>query len=210
MKITPVGPDLAAITLSGRFVRLTPMAVDDVDGLLAAASEDRTTYGFTSVPEDRAAMRTQVEALIGSRDRGHDVPFTTRDARDDRIIGSTRFLWLRSYYDREAPDAVEIGGTWLAASAQRSPVNTEAKLLMLTHAFERWGVQRVDLKTDARNARSRAAIERIGGRLDGIMRAWQPSLVPGEEGTARDSALYSILPSEWPEVRGALEARLAR
>ena len=82
---------------------------------------------------------------------------------------------------------------------------------MLTHAFETWGVQRVDLKTDARNARSRAAIERIGGRLDGVMRAWQPSLVPGEEGRARDSALYSIVPAEWPDVQARPRgARLAR
>jgi RimJ/RimL family protein N-acetyltransferase len=151
-----------------------------------------------------------VEALVDLRERGHDVPFTTRDAADGRVLGATRFLWLRSYYDRAVPDAVEIGGTWLAASAQRTPVNTEAKLLMLTHAFETWGVQRVDLKTDARNARSRAAIERIGGKLDGVMRAWPPSLVPGEEGSARDSALYSIVPSEWPEVKAGLEARLTR
>jgi RimJ/RimL family protein N-acetyltransferase len=202
MQITP-------FDLTGRWVRLTPMTLADVDGLHAAASEDRATYGFTSVPADRTSMATQVEALVALRERGHDLPFTTHDARDDRIVGSTRFLWLRSYYDRGVPDAVEIGGTWLAASAQRTPVNTEAKLLMLTHAFEVWKVQCVDLKTDARNERSRAAIERIGGRLDGVMRAWQPSLVPGEEGRARDSALYSILPDEWPAVRADLGARLA-
>jgi RimJ/RimL family protein N-acetyltransferase len=196
--------------LAGRWVRLTPMSLADVDGLVAAATEDRTTYGYTSVPPDRDSMTAHVEALVDLRARGHDVPFTTRDARDGRVLGATRFLWLRSYFDRDVPDAVEIGGTWLAVSAQRTPVNTEAKVLMLEHAFETWGVVRVDLKTDARNARSRAAIERIGGKLDGVMRAWQPSLVPGEEGTARDSALYSILPYEWPSVRAALEARLAR
>ena len=178
------------VELHGRFVRLTPMTLDDVDGLIAAAAEDRATYGFTSVPDGRDAMVEQVESLVRQRDRGHEVPFTTRDATDGRVLGPT--------------------GTWLAASAQRSPINTEAKLLMLTHAFETWGVQRVDLKTDARNERSRNAIERIGGKLDGVMRAWQPSLVPGEEGTPRDSALYSILPSEWPEVRAALEVRLTR
>ena len=117
-------------------------------------------------------------------------------------LGSTRFLALRYFYGRPHPDAVEIGGTWLTSTAQRTGVNTEAKLLMLTHAFETWQVQRVDLKTDARNDRSRRAIERIGGRLDGVMRHWQPSLVPGEEGRARDSAMYSILPEEWPDVRG--------
>jgi RimJ/RimL family protein N-acetyltransferase len=195
--------------LRGRFVHLTPMASADVDGLVAAAAEDRTTYGFTSVPADRDAMARQVEDLLTPATRGHDVPFTTRDARDDRIVGATRFLTIRSYWGRGVPDAVEIGGTWLAASAQRTPINTEAKLLMLAHAFETWGVVRVDLKTDARNARSRAAIERLGARLDGIVRNWQPSLVRGEEGRARDSALYSIVPSEWPARRAALEARLA-
>jgi RimJ/RimL family protein N-acetyltransferase len=123
-------------------------------------------------------------------------------------VGATRFLWLRHYFDRPEPDAAEIGGTWLAASAQRTGINTEAKLLMLTHAFEVWGVQRVDLKTDARNERSRAAIERIGARLDGIVRNWQPSLVPGEAGRPRDSALYSIIPAEWPGVKAGLEQRL--
>ena len=202
--------EIPPFELRGRFVRLSPMSIDDVDGLLAAASEDRSSYGYTSVPDTRDAMAAQVRALVDLRARGHEIPFTTRDATDDRVLGATRFLWLRSYYDRDVPDAVEIGGTWLAASAQRSPVNTEAKLLMLTYAFECWDVQRVDLKTDARNARSRAAIERIGGRLDGVMRAWQPSLVPGEEGRARDSALYSIVPAEWPGVRAALDARLTR
>jgi len=196
--------------LRGRVVHLTPMATDDVDGLLAAATEDRATYGYTTVPGDHAGMVAYVDDLLAQRDRGQDLPFTTRDASDDRIVGSSRFLWLRSYFDRDVPDAVEIGGTWLAASAQRSRINTEAKLLMLTHAFETWGVQRVDLKTDARNERSRNAIERIGGKLDGVVRNWQPSLVPGEEGTPRDSALYSIVPSEWPAVRAALAARLAR
>ena len=197
-------------TLEGRVTRLTPLAVADVDGLVAAANEDRSAYGYTSVPADRASMTVAVETLLTARDRGHDVPFVTRTAVDDRIVGATRFLWLRHYFGRPEPDAVEIGGTWLAASAQRTAVNTEAKLLMLTHAFEAWGVQRVDLKTDARNERSRAAIERIGARLDGVLRAWQPSLVPGEEGQPRDSALYSILPAEWPAVRMRLRQRRAR
>ena len=101
---------------------------------------------------------------------------------------------------------MEIGGTWLAASAQRTGANTDAKLLMLTHAFDVWDVQRLDLKTDARNARSRAAIERLGAQLDGVMRNWQPSYVPGEGGLPRDTALYSIIPSEWPAIRDRLQA----
>ncbi len=200
----------APITLTGTFVRLEPMTLDHVDGLVAAATEDRDTYGFTEVPANRTAMRSHVEQLTALGARGIDVPFTTRDATDGRIVGATRFLWLRHYFDREEPDAVEIGGTWLAASAQRRAINTEAKLLMLTHAFDRWGVERVDLKTDARNARSRAAIERLGARLDGIMRNWQPSLVPGEEGRPRDTAMYSIIPAEWPAIRDRLRSRLTR
>jgi N-acetyltransferase len=112
-----------------------------------------------------------------------------------------------SPYQRQGvPDAADIGYTWLAASAQRSPVNTEAKLLMMGHAFETWRVHRVGLQTDARNTRSRAAIERIGGRLDGILRADRP----GTDDTVRDSARFSILAAEWPEVKDRLTARLGR
>jgi RimJ/RimL family protein N-acetyltransferase len=102
------------------------------------------------------------------------------------------------------PYAVEIGGTWLAASAQRTGINTEAKLLLLDYAFSVLGVGRVDLKTDARNDRSRNAMARIGGTFEGVLRNWQPSLVPGEEGRLRDSALYSILDTEWPDVHERL------
>ena len=190
--------------LVGEVVRLTPMTTNDVDDLVAAATEDRSTYGFTTVPGDHASMTEHVDGLVASAARGHDVPFVTRDAATGRAIGSTRFLALRSFYGREFPDAVEIGGTWLGASAQRTGANTDAKLMMLTHAFDTWNVQRVDFKTDARNARSRAAIERLGARFDGVLRNWQPSLVPGEEGLARDSAMYSIIPSEWPAIRARL------
>jgi len=202
------GMGFQPFALTGTVVRLEATSLDHVDGLVAAANEDRSSYGFTSVPADAGAMTAAVAALLEARERGHDVPFTIRTAVDDRIVGATRFLWLRHYFGRPAPDAVEIGGTWLSASAQRTAINTEAKLLLLTHAFGVWGVLRVDLKTDARNDRSRAAIERLGARLDGVMRAWQPSLVPGENGRPRDSALYSILPQEWPDVKARLERRL--
>ena len=193
--------------LRGEVVHLQPMALDHVDGLVAAATEDRVTYGFTELPADRESMTTHVSHLLELQARGSDVPFTTCDAQTGRVLGATRFLWLRSYFGREFPDAVEIGGTWLSASAQRTGANSDAKLLMLTHAFQAWGVQRVDLKTDARNARSRAAIERLGAQLDGVMRNWQPSHVPGEAGHPRDTALYSIIPSEWPAIRDRLGTR---
>jgi len=102
------------------------------------------------------------------------------------------------------PDVVDIGFTWLAGSAQRTPVNTEAKLLMMTHAFEVWRVHRVALQTDVRNTRSRAAIERIGGRLDGILRADRP----GADDTVRTSARFSIVATEWPDVKARLTSRL--
>ena len=106
----------------------------------------------------------------------------------------------------ETPDAVEIGSTWLAPSAQRTAINTHAKLLMLTHAFEAWAVLRVTLKTDARNLRSRAAIERIGARFDGVLRAHMPAF----DGGVRDTAFYSIVAVEWPELRRALLDRVLR
>ena len=107
-----------------------------------------------------------------------------------------------------SPDEVEIGGTWLAASAQRSAINTEAKLLMLSHAFEVWQVNRVALATDARNERSRAAIERIGATFEGVLRRHRWSFAPGESGQPRDTAIFSIVPSEWPDVKARLTARL--
>ena len=161
---------LEPFELVGSRVRLEPMSLDHVDGLVAAATENRDTYGFTTVPSNHESMTEHVEGLIASKARGHEIPFATSDAATGRVLGSTRFLALRWFYGRASPDAVEIGGTWLAASAQRTGANTEAKLLMLTHAFEAWNVQRVDFKTDARNARSRAAIKRLGAQVDGIMR----------------------------------------
>ena len=198
---------LVPFELRGGVVHLLPMSLDHVDGLVAAATEDRDTYEYTDVPADHASMTAHVSHLLDLQSRGSDIPFTTCDARTGRVLGATRFLWLRSYFGREVPDAVEIGGTWLAASAQRTGANTASKVLMLTHAFEAWGVVRVDLKTDARNARSRAAIERLGAPLDGVMRNWQPSYVPGEDGQPRDTALYSIIPSEWPAIRERLRQR---
>ena len=115
---------------------------------------------------------------------------------------------MRSRSTADPPYAVEIGGTWLAASAQRTGINIEAKLLLLTHAFDTWSVGRVDFKTDARNERSRGAIAALGATFEGILRNWQPSHAPGEEGRLRDSAMYSITAVEWPAVRSHLNERL--
>ncbi|HYM66201.1 MAG TPA: GNAT family protein, partial [Patescibacteria group bacterium] len=143
------------------------------------------------------------------------LPFATVDRASGRVAGSTRFLniefWTwppdnRHQRGPERPDAVEIGATWLAASAQRTPINTEAKLLMLTHAFDHWRVHRVSLMTDARNQRSRQAILRLGAGFDGVLRAARPA----SDGAIRDTAAFSILEAEWPAVRANLEARLTQ
>jgi len=195
-------------TLRGEHVELLPLAREHVAELTAAAGVDRTTYGFTDVPATRDAMADYVERMLSFAAAGAAVPFAQRRVSDGRVVGCTRFMELRWWRGRAAPDEVEIGGTWLAADAQRSPINTEAKLLLTTHAFERWGVVRVALATDTRNARSRAAIERIGARYEGTLRHHRPSTVDGESGRPRDTALFAITDDDWPAVREHLRRRL--
>jgi RimJ/RimL family protein N-acetyltransferase len=196
-------------TLLGRSVRLEPLVVSHVDELVSAALEDRTTYGFTTVPHDVSSMTLHVEGLLRDYDAGLVVPFTQVDVASRRRVGMTRYLTIRSRSGESVPFAVEIGGTWLAASAQRTGLNTEAKYLLLRHAFEYWRVTRVDFKTDSRNERSRAAIARVGARFEGVLRHWQPSQVAGEETLYRDSAMFSIIDEHWPDVRVRLESMMA-
>jgi RimJ/RimL family protein N-acetyltransferase len=207
-----------AVILEGRRVRLEPLSLDHAAPLAQAAAESRESYGFTRVPADLAAMTSYIEAALADRRTGLALPFAVCDRDSQAVVGSTRFLDLDYWSWPPAwppgrttprPDAVptvaEIGSTWLAASAQRTGCNREAKLLMLGHAFDAWGVLRVTLKTDSRNARSRRAIERIGGRFEGIRRAHARAV----DGTVRDTAYYSIVADEWPGVRAALKARIS-
>jgi RimJ/RimL family protein N-acetyltransferase len=159
-------------------------------------------------------MRAYVELVLAQRDQGVALPFATVDAAHARVVGTTRFLNVEYWTwraERTPPvptvdfDAAEIGGTWLAASAQRTAINTEAKLLMLVHAFETWNLRRVNLKTDARNLRSRLAIERLGAHLDGVL----PAHMPAADGGVRDTAMYSLLAYEWSATKSALERRLS-
>ncbi len=197
------------VTLSGQHVRLVPLTADHAPGLLAAAGGDRSTFTYTWVPDGEDDVRRYLAKALEDQAAGTTLPFATTRRADGEVIGSTRFMnaerweWSRGGVH---PDAVEIGSTWLTASAQRTPINTEAKLLMLTHAFEMWEVLRVTLKTDARNVRSRDAILRLGARFDGVLRAHMPAYDTAEP---RDSAFYSILASEWPSVRDRLTASLA-
>jgi RimJ/RimL family protein N-acetyltransferase len=137
------------------------------------------------------------------------VPYAQVAVASGRAVGATGCLEFRPWPDGRGLSAVEVGYTWLAGSAQGTGINAEAKLLLFGNAFDRWGVARVDLKTDARNRRSRAAIESVGGRFEGVLRNWSRSWAPGEQGRLRDSAMFSISASEWPDRRARLMARLA-
>jgi RimJ/RimL family protein N-acetyltransferase len=194
--------------LTGRFVRLEPLDSAHVPLLVQAAAENRDTYEFALVPEGQEAMAAHVAGLLADRDRSETVPFVQVRPADGAPVGMTRFLNIRTRPGATTPYAVEVGGTWLAASAQRTGINAEAKLLLMTYAFDEWKVGRLDIKTDVRNQRSRHAIAGIGGTFEGVLRGWQPSQVEGEEDRLRDTAMFSIVRAEWPEVQARLRARL--
>jgi len=200
------------VVLQGGHVRLEPLDERHVDALAAAADGPRDTFSYTWVPEaDPADASRYVQVAADQHARGEGLAFAVVRLATGAVVGSTRFM-KAEYWDWNdddpdgsgGPDAVEIGSTWLAASAQRTGVNTEMKLLMLDHAFDALGVRRVTLKTDARNRRSRDNIERIGATFEGVLRAHMPAT----DGGVRDSAWYSILDHEWPAVRERLAARL--
>ena len=204
---------LDLVTLEGRRVLLEPLSLEHIPDLVQAANQSRETYTFTNVPADAASMGRYVETALAGRDSGIMLPFATIDRKAERAVGSTRFLNVEFWTwpvgnpqqrGKNLPDVVEIGATWLASGAQRTGINTEAKLLMLTLAFETWLVHRVSLQTDARNERSRIAIERLGAQLDGVIRAARVAF----DGAVRDSAVFSILDSEWPAVKVQLAALL--
>ena len=200
-------PQLDAPELVGRLVRLAPLCEEHVEGLVAAAAEDRGTYSWTTVPEGPAAMTAYVAELLAGAAAGEVVPLAQLDAATGRPLGCTRYAQLRYLPGALLPYTVEIGGTWLAASAQRTGVNREAKLLLLRHAFDVWQVARVELRTDARNERSRTAIAALGAQLEGVLRCAQPSSAAGEDGRLRDSAVFSLLAAEWPAARQRLTLR---
>ena len=203
-----------SFTLQGKYVRLEPLEHHHVDGLVAAAATDRDLYRWSPVPQSKDEAETYVGTALGWSDAGTAVSFAIVRAQDGVVIGSSRFFNLERWawpqghpsHGREAPDACEIGYTWYARSAIRTAANTETKFLMLRHAFEEWKVVRVCFHTDVRNQRSRAAIERIGGQFEGILRAHRMAadFIP------RDSARYSILPSEWPHVKQRLLQSIER
>jgi RimJ/RimL family protein N-acetyltransferase len=194
--------------LEGGLVRLESLAVRHAGDLAAAAEEDRSSYDFTLVPPGNQ-IGGYLDAQLARAAQGL-VPFAQVRQADGRAVGCTAFWDPRCWPGREDLRAIEIGFTWLAASAQGSGINAEAKLLLMDHAFTKLQVARVDIKTDARNTRSRIAIEALGATFEGVLRNWSMSWAPGEEGQLRDSAIYSVIASEWHAVRSRLIARLAR
>jgi N-acetyltransferase len=195
--------------LEGRLVRLEPLAHRHAADLAVAAEEDRSSYAFTWVPRS-VQVHDYIDSQLARAATGSMAPYAQIAMSSGRAVGATAYWSPRFWPGRTDLCAVEIGFTWLAASAQGTGINPEAKLLLLGHAFEQWGVVRVDLKTDARNARSRAAIEALGARFEGVLRNWSQSWAAGEDGQLRDSAIFSVIASEWPECRRRFEERLAR
>jgi RimJ/RimL family protein N-acetyltransferase len=201
-------------TLQGRHIRLEPLELHHVDGLAAASAADPSLYRWSPIPQGPAEATKYVETALAWQEAGTAVPFAIVRVQDSAVIGSTRFwnlerwAWPQGHpaHGRGVPDACEIGYTWFAKSAIRTGANTEAKLLMLRHAFEVWQVLRVCFHTDSRNQRSRAALERIGGQFEGILRAHRMAadFIP------RDSVRYSIVASEWPAVKQHLIQLTAR
>lgn len=188
-------------TLAGRHVRLEPLELSHAEELLDVAL-DPELWRFTAKRIDSPeAMRSYLERAMAERDAGVSLPFITREATSGRAIGSTRFLNI-SRDDRR----VEIGWTWIGKRWQRTGANTEAKYMMLRHAFETWECVRVELKAGTLNERSRAAIKRIGGVEEGTFRRHMRSA----DGSWRDTVYFSILDREWPDVKKRLEERLAK
>jgi N-acetyltransferase len=186
------------ITLTGRHVRLEPMEERHRDDLLAAAAQDPATFRYLFV--DLSQGEQAWEVYFADAMKPEYVSWATVDAATGRAVGSSRFLDMAPEHGR-----LEIGWTWIAPSHQRTAVNTEAKMLQLSYAFDELGANRVALKTDLRNEKSQAAIARIGGVREGVLR--EQFRMP--DGYMRSSVYFSILAAEWPAVKAQLEARLA-
>jgi len=199
--------------LEGQHVRLEPLQRWHARGLAEASSVDPSLYRWSPIPQGEAEALAYIETALAQRDAGVTAPFAVLRIRDDAVIGSTR-LWDLGWWPwpeghprhgHEGPDVCEIGYTWLTSSAIGTAANTEMKLLLLTHAFEVWEAQSVCFHTDARNERSRAALERIGAQFEGVLRAHRLAT----DDRPRNSARYSVTAPEWPEVKHHLRMLLA-
>jgi RimJ/RimL family protein N-acetyltransferase len=192
----------APTALTGSHVRIEPLGLEHVEGLAAAtAGEEEVWRWLPAFPADEPELRTLVEAALADRAAGVRFPWVILEASTGRVVGSSSYLDIDPVNRR-----IEIGWTWLSRSVWRSAVNTEAKLLLLGHAFDDLGYERVTLKTHHRNERSQAAIARLGAVREGTLRHH----VLHRDGTWRDSVFFSVLSAEWPGVRDGLRARLTQ
>ena len=194
---SPFGP----ATLTGRHVQLVPLSTGHV-GALAAAVEDGRAWElwYTAVPSP-GEMASEVDRRLRLQATGSTVPFAVLDGPGGRVVGMTAYLNVDATNRR-----VEVGSTWYAARVRRTGLNTDAKLLLLGHAFDALGCIAVELRTHAMNRDSRRAIERLGAKLDGVLRSHQVC----RNGTLRDTAVYSVTAAEWPAVRANLQWQLDR
>jgi RimJ/RimL family protein N-acetyltransferase len=202
------------VTLEGAVVRLEPLALAHADALASITAADPELYQWTTAPAGVDAAKEYIHEALDWLAASTALPFVIVRRGDGEIVGTTRFANIEwwpwpeghEHHGRTTPDAAEIGWTFLAREATRTGVNTDAKTLLLTHAFDTWHMHRVWLRTDVRNERSRNAIARIGGRFEGVRRAD----APGADGIVRDSAIFSITADDWPEVRERLAALAQR
>lgn len=194
-------PAELAVPLQGERVALEPLAPEHAEGLWEAAQAEEIWAWLTALNESRERFDRWLEMSLAATREGREGVFAVRELGGGELVGSSRFMAVRP-----ADRVVEIGWTWFDPRVWRSGVNTETKLLQMTHAFETLGCVRVELKTDARNERSRAAMAALPAQFEGVLR--NHMIVP--EIGQRDSAYYSVIESEWPEVRANLERRLAR
>jgi N-acetyltransferase len=205
------------LTLPGRLIRLEPLTLQHAEALAAASTTDSSQfddslYKFTIVPQDIDEATQYIRTALEWREAGTAIPFIVIRNSDNAVIGSTRFWNMERWdwpadherYDNPFPDVSEIGYTWYAPSTIRTGANTEAKYLMLAHAFEVWKVLRISLHTDSRNIRSQNSMERIGFKREGIIRAHKIAV----DGIPRDSVRFSMLRAEWHEAKQNLIARL--
>lgn len=189
------------VTLAGRHIRLEPMSRDHIPALMAAGADPAIWTWLSVSAATPEGMNAFVRDALDAQVEGTAVPFAVIDQASGKVIGSTRFGAIEKAHKR-----AEIGWTFLNPRVQRTPVNTEQKYLMLRHAFETWGLMRVEFKTNVLNEKSRRAIARIGGVQEGIIRQH----MIGHDGRVRDTVYFSILDKEWPAVKKNLEEKLAR
>lgn len=194
-------PWVEPVTLEGSVARLEPLSLGHLPGLTAIGLDADIWRWMPSAVQTPGEMRAYVEKALAARDGGTEVPYATIEASSGRVIGGTRYLNIEAHHRR-----VEIGYTWIAPAWQRTAVNTEAKLLMLTHAFNALGALRVEFKTDSLNEKSRTALLGIGATEEGTLRSHMVT----DSGRRRHSVYFSVIEEEWPQIRQHLEARLAR